>query len=286
MGLKIAVRAGHNFSVPGVCGFIDETIESRNIKDEILKNLIILGYEVLDVTSLDTYNTISSDLCYGVNRANEWEADMFISIHFSTAYQYYNGSIGSEVCVYDVFDEAERVANLLGNLGFKNRGLKIRKELYELKHTYMKAMIIKVCFVEASLDVEKYNSLGGEKIGEHIAKAIAKKDENISDNKDCECSQWIIRLQEEINNQGFKEIYITGILDDETLLSCPIVAYGARGNITKLIQERLNVLGFNTNGIDGYFGDMTLKSVMEFQRIHGLLPDGKVGQNTWKLLLE
>lgn len=284
--MKIAVRAGHNFTVPGVCGFIDETVESRNIKDEVLKNLIILGYEVLDVTSPENCNTISSDLCYGVNRANEWEADMFISIHFSTAYQYYNGLIGSEVCVYDVFEEAEKVSKFLGNLGFKNRGLKIRKELYELKHTYMKAMLIKVCFVEASLDVEKYNSLGAEKIGEHIAKAIANEDENVSYKKDCESSQWIVRLQEEINKQGFKELYITGILDDETLLWCPVVAYGARGNITKLIQERLNVLGFKTNSIDGYFGNMTLKSVMEFQRIHGLSPDGKVGQNTWKILLE
>ena len=286
MGLKIAVRAGHNFTVPGVCGIIDETIESRNIKDEILKNLIILGYEVLDVTSPNSYNTITSDLCYGVNRANEWEADIFISIHFNRAYKYYNGAIGSEVCVYDVFNEAERVAKSLGSLGFKNRGLKLRKELYELKHTYMKAMIIKVCFVDASLDVETYKTLGSEKIGSCIAKAIVNEDKDISNNKECEGNQWIVRLQEEINNQGFKEIYITGILDDDTLLSCPVVAYGARGNITKIIQERLNVLGFNTNGIDGYFGDMTLKSVIEFQRIHGLLPDGKVGQNTWKFLLE
>ena len=65
--MKIAIRAGHNFSVPGVFGFIDETCENRRIKDEVIKYLDALDYEVLDVTSGDCYNTIESDLAYGVN---------------------------------------------------------------------------------------------------------------------------------------------------------------------------------------------------------------------------
>jgi hypothetical protein len=34
--MKIAIRAGHNFSVPGVFGFIDETCENRRIKEKFL----------------------------------------------------------------------------------------------------------------------------------------------------------------------------------------------------------------------------------------------------------
>ena len=33
--MKIAVRGGHNFNVPGSRGLIDETTEDRKIKDTV-----------------------------------------------------------------------------------------------------------------------------------------------------------------------------------------------------------------------------------------------------------
>ena len=46
----------------------------------------------------------------------------------------------------------------------------------------MKSMIVEVCFVEATKDVELYNTLGPDKIGKTIAEAVANKSTNGSAN--------------------------------------------------------------------------------------------------------
>lgn len=173
--MKIAVRGGHCPKVTGASALLNELTEDRKVKDAVIKYLKQLGHEVLDVTPPDSTSTTSSDLAYGVNKANNWGADLFVSIHFNKAYNSYNGAIGSEVCVYSNHDYAQRVVNGLGELGFKNRGQKIRKELYELKNTSMKAMIVETCFVEATEDVALYKKLGSDAVGKKIAEAIANK---------------------------------------------------------------------------------------------------------------
>lgn len=173
---KIAVRGGHTEKATGASALIDELTEDRKVKDAVIKYLRKLGYEVLDVTPPVNYtSSVSADLAYGVNKANEWGADLFISIHFNKAYDSYNGALGSEVCIYSENDIAQRVVNGLGELGFKNRGQKIRTNLYELKHTKMKAMIVETCFVEATEDVALYRKLGADAIGKAIAEAIVNK---------------------------------------------------------------------------------------------------------------
>ncbi|MDU7947777.1 MAG: N-acetylmuramoyl-L-alanine amidase [Clostridium sp.] len=177
--MKIAVRGGHNFLATGCSGLIDETTEDRKVKDSVIKYLNQLGHTVLDVTpgNMDT----NSDLVYGVSRANNWGADLFISIHFNKAYNSYNGAIGTETWVYSESDNyndeeyAKRIVDSIGALGFKNRGVKTSIDLYELKHTTMPSVIVEVCFVEATEDVALYKKLGSDKIGQVIAEAIANK---------------------------------------------------------------------------------------------------------------
>lgn len=173
--MKIAVRGGHCPKIPGCSKFIDELTEDRKVKDSVINYLRMLGCDVLDVTPPDNTSTSNADLSNGVNRANLWGADLFVSIHFNKAYDIYNGPIGSEVCVYSPFDTAQRVVNGLASLGFKNRGQKVRTGLYELKHTKMKSMIIEVCFVESTGDVVLYKELGVDKIGKTIAESIVNK---------------------------------------------------------------------------------------------------------------
>ena len=92
-------------------------------------------------------------------------------------------------------------------------------------------------------------------------------------------------MQEECNKQGFSNQKVDGIPGSNTLKGCPTVRQGARGNITKLIQERLVSLRYNTNGVDGIFGAGTKAAVIAFQESRGLSADGIVGQNTWRKLL-
>lgn len=173
--MKIAVRGGHCPKVTGASALIDELTEDRKVKDAVIKYLKELGHTVLDVTPPDSTSLSSSDLSYGVNQANNWGAELFVSIHFNNAYNTYNGAIGSEVCVYSNFDAAKRVVDGLGSLGFKNRGQKVRTGLFELKNTKMKSMIIEVCFVEATEDVVLYRRLGADAVGKNIAESIVNK---------------------------------------------------------------------------------------------------------------
>ena len=291
--MKIAIRGGHCPKATGAKGIIDELTEDRKVKNSVIKYLRMLGYDVLDVTPPDNTYILGEDLFYGVSKANNWGANLFISIHFNKAYDSYNGAIGSEVCVYSPFDTAQRVVNGFSSLGFKNRGQKTRIGLYELRNAVMKAMIIEVCFVEATGDVSLYNKLGHDLIGKTIAETIANNKVNapvvetpviikpIINNTD----SWIKRLQQECNKQGFSNQNVDGIAGPNTLNGCPMMKKGARGNITKLLQEKLVSLGYNTNGVDGIFGSGTDNAVRLFQKSNRLLVDGVVGKNTWRKIL-
>ena len=296
---KIAARGGHTELCTGASALIDELTEDRKVTAAVIKYLRELGNEVLDVTPPVNYTSDEyQDLAYGVNKANEWGADLFVSFHFNKAYDSYNGALGSEVCVYSTHEIAQRVVNALEKLGFKNRGQKVRTNLYELKHTNMKAMIVETCFIEATEDVALYRKIGPDAIGKAIAEAISNKtttttpvsntDESTNGVNNTQTStgdNWISRLQTECNKQGFSNQKVDGIPGSNTLKGCPTLKRGAKGNITKLLQEKLVKLGYNTNGVDGIFGSGTYSAVREFQKTRGLSADGIVGQNTWRKLL-
>lgn len=96
---------------------------------------------------------------------------------------------------------------------------------------------------------------------------------------------WIEALQKELNAQYHKGLAVDGLKGPKTLAACPTVRKGARGNITKLIQQRLNSVGFSIS-IDGIFGNGTEKAVKVFQKNRKLSSDGIVGKNTWEWLLK
>ena len=53
-------------------------------------------------------------------------------------------------------------------------------------------------------------------------------------------------------------------------------------NCTKLAQR---LLGFTDKNIDGKCGAQTVKAIKEFQKKNGLIVDGAIGLNSWKVLL-
>ena len=294
--MKIAVRGGHCPNVPGSRGIIDELKEDRLVKNAVIKYLNQMGVSVLDVTPPDSTSSSSADLSYGVNKANNWGADLFVSIHFNNAYSTYNGALGTEVCVYSEYDIAGRVVNKMASLGFRNRGQKVRTGLYELKHTSMKSMIVEVCFVEATEDVALYKKVGYDYIGKTIAEALVNRSSGVTPTPtptptpepvptptpqptSKNYHSWIARLQEECNKQGFSNQKVDGIAGPNTLNGSPMVRRGARGNITKLIQEKLGI------SADGIFGANTEVAVKNYQRTNALSVDGIVGRNTWRKLL-
>lgn len=95
----------------------------------------------------------------------------------------------------------------------------------------------------------------------------------------------VAELQAECNRQGFSAQKVDGIAGPITLAGCPTVKTGAKGNITKWIQNKLNSLGYNCGAADGIFGQNTKNAVIVFQRAKGLSTDGIVGPRTWSKLL-
>lgn len=82
----------------------------------------------------------------------------------------------------------------------------------------------------------------------------------------------MMRLQQELIRQGYDPGTADGIAGPNTLNGCPTVRQGARGGITRLIQERLAQvykIGIGTAGADGIFGSATKAAVMEFQKQKG-----------------
>ena len=72
----------------------------------------------------------------------------------------------------------------------------------------------------------------------------------------------------------------SGVISMDTLKN------GHRGTQVKVLQWLLNQNGFNAGTIDGIFGANTKAAVKAYQEAHNLDPDGIVGRQTWKSLLE
>lgn len=289
--MKIAIRGGHTTKSTGAVALLNEVIEDRKVKDATIKYLTSKGHTVKDVTPAETMS-FPSELNQGINSANNWGADLFVSIHFNKAYNSYNGTIGTEVCVRNKFDSAQRVVDKISSLGFKNRGQKIRTDLGELNRTNMKAMIIEVCFVEATGDVELYKKIGYDSIGKAIAEGItnskieSSSNSTSNQNKPTQKKLWELSVSGEVVKELQRSIgvKVDGYFGDDTLKKCPLLKLNSRGNVVKAMQRRLNQLGYNTNGIDGVFGNATSTSIKSLQSKAKISVDGIVGNDTWKAL--
>ena len=66
----------------------------------------------------------------------------------------------------------------------------------------------------------------------------------------------------------------------------PTLRKGDSGEEVRLLQERLNELGYDCGEADGKFGTKTKNAVVKFQTEHELSPDGVVGRLTWAALDE
>ncbi len=93
------------------------------------------------------------------------DADLHISIHFNSGRgdKKGDGRIGgTEVLltenVADKGDIARRICNQMEHLGFTNRGVKTRTDLYFLNHTKAPAILIETCFVDDKDDYMLYTS--------------------------------------------------------------------------------------------------------------------------------
>ena len=158
--MKIGIDKGHcivgvNTGAQG-CGKKEEllTREVGSIVYELIKSK---GYDAIDCT-VDKARTNTESLNLRVRNANNSRCNLFLSIHFNS----YNGDgHGTEVYIYDTKDVTsnigKRICSNFEKLGYKNRGVKVNKDLYVIKNTSMPAMLIECCFIDNKNDMDKYN---------------------------------------------------------------------------------------------------------------------------------
>ena len=69
---------------------------------------------------------------------------------------------------------SKRICANLSNLGFRNRGIKNGRNLYVVKNTTAKAILIEMLFHDNYTGRKPYTESGADKIATAIAEAIGK----------------------------------------------------------------------------------------------------------------
>ncbi|GAA0083001.1 N-acetylmuramoyl-L-alanine amidase [Clostridium sp. CTA-6] len=183
--MKIAIRRGHQRTGADGCasGIVNEITVAEDYKNRLISKFKALGCQVLDCTPPEANRSLSDSLFYGINKANAWGADIFISCHVNNAYDSYSGAIGCEVLYHRNSSKGQnystKIERELSNLGFKSRGAKSdTRGLAEINNTSCPCVVIEPFFCEATLDVSIYRKVGGEGIANAIVKGILGKTVN------------------------------------------------------------------------------------------------------------
>lgn len=159
------VHGGHSLKCSGASGLLDEVKEDRAVKNKLIELLRANGYTVYDCT--DDYSTTQkANLRNIVSKCNSHTVDLDISIHLNSGRNDSNGdgkTGGVEVFGYDdriygvAYKIAENISNTLG-IGFHGSPVKYRKDLFVLRETRAKAILIECCFVDDKDDANKWNA--------------------------------------------------------------------------------------------------------------------------------
>ena len=286
---QVIISSGHSINCQGASDIINEVTEARKVVDRVAE--IISANSKACYKYHDTASSNSTNLANIVNFHNRYRDGIDVSVHFN-AYSHTDKAMGVEVCYYSASGLASQVSKAIADAaGLINRGSKQRTGLYFLRRCSKPAILIEVCFVDSVKDVALYRanfenicqaiakSLIGEIKDTPVPQAPTPKPTPAPSTNTAKVDNWVKRLQRECNNQGFSNQVVDGIPGPNTLRGCPLLKIGARGNITKLLQEKLGITA------DGIFGNDTKRAVIGYQKSKGLSADGIVGQNTWRKLL-
>ena len=171
MAYKIVLDAGHGGTDPGAI------YKERKEKDDNLALTHAVG-KILEDNGVDVVYTRTEDVYQTPFKkariANQSGADYFISFHRNSSPED-NQHQGVEVLVYDKsgikYEMAQNIVGALGELGFREIGVKERPGLVVLRRTRMPALLIETGFLNSDEDNKLYDEKKNE-IAEAIAGAI------------------------------------------------------------------------------------------------------------------
>lgn len=169
---KIYVNAGHsNTDTGAVSKYGKERVFNVKVRNAMVKYL----EDNYNVEVKYNKGTVG-DMKKITAEANEWKADLYVSIHFNSA----NGKAdGWEGLLYNLDEKHKACGKIFEKhvkaIGQNSRGLKARPDLKNLKLTDMMAILNECAFIDNWKDIKDWNEDKElEKMGIALAKAAAE----------------------------------------------------------------------------------------------------------------
>ncbi|MBX0319735.1 N-acetylmuramoyl-L-alanine amidase [Shouchella clausii] len=268
---KIAICAGHggSNSTPG-----KRTPDGEyewNFNDKVVRAAIAVlkasGHQVLRTD--DASGRTDIGLTTRVNAANNWGADVYVSVHHNAlSTEWFNGSGGVETYTYTgAQPKSERLAKevhkrIVSAMGLRDRGLK-KANFYIVKNTKMPAILTEGGFMDSKVDIvamrdDKKLKVQGEAIATGIIAYLGGKVKLPGDKPQTGGKGQATKLGSRI------------LRNQKPMLS---------GEDVKAVQRAVGVT------VDGIFGPATETAVRNYQQARGLQIDGIVGQETVKAII-
>ena len=156
--MKVFLNPGH---CPGVdSGAVNRSSGMQEADVALAIGTLVQGY--LEAAGCEVQLLQSDNLMYDgegpcvCETANEWPADIFVSIHCNAAG---GDARGTEVEIYPGSDASSKLgqciqSQIVSSLGTVDRGLKERPGLIVLKHTDMPAVLVETAFIDNDDDAQ------------------------------------------------------------------------------------------------------------------------------------
>lgn len=161
--MRIFIDAGHNFSGEDT-GAIGNGLREQDVTFIIakkLKELFVTNGHIVKMSrenlSDNVGKTLSESLAKRAILSNEFEADLFISIHCNASPN--KTAQGTETLIYNLsgksFDYAGRIQRqIIKRLRTEDRGIKTRPELVVLNSTKCPAVLVETAFISNEEDAK------------------------------------------------------------------------------------------------------------------------------------
>lgn len=162
--MKFGIDMGHNCPPDtGAVGIKIEDNLTKAVGTKLMAKLSAAGHSVINCTP-NSASSVSDSLEQRVNKANNNNVDIFVSIHFNK----FNGNArGTEI--YAISNAAGRIGqgvlDEIVKLGFMARSVRATPKFYVIVNTSMPAILIECCFIDSQTDMNLFDV---EKMAEAI----------------------------------------------------------------------------------------------------------------------
>ena len=243
------LQSAHGGEDPGA------VYKDRKEKDDNLKLTLAVG-KILEENGVDVVYTRTTDVYQTpfekAKAANEAGADFFISFHrnSSSKPEQYNGV---EVLVYDKkgikYQMAQNILGALGELGFRELGVKERPGLVVLRRTKMPALLIETGFINSEEDNKLFDNKFSD-IAQGIADAIlgSLDEETVQEPLYYRVQTGAFRKKENADRMLYQLLekgYPSFMLHENGLYKVQTGAYQQIGNAVNM-EQRLRDDGYST----------------------------------------